>query len=118
MAISCIRLLADPIKIKTCRDLLTAKAKVLDHQADRLELAGNPVRLRILYLLSIEPELCPCDLSDILRMTVQAVSQHLKKLKDAGWVTTRKENVTVYYSLSEPALVHDLLGERLQTTTP
>ena len=84
MAITCIRLLADPLKIKACRRALAERGKVFDEQAERLQLAGNASRLRILYLLAIEPELCPCDLSDILSMTVQAVSQHLKKLKDGG----------------------------------
>lgn len=115
MPITCIRLLADPLKIKACRRALAERGRIFDEQADRLQLAGNPSRLRILYLLAIEPELCPCDLSDILTMTVQAVSQHLKKLKDAGWVSTRKEGVTIYYRLTQPALINDLLGEHLQT---
>jgi DNA-binding transcriptional ArsR family regulator len=67
--------------------------------ADVLNLAGNAVRLKILYLLTQENELCPCDLSDILSMTVPAVSQHLKKLKDAGIVTTKKSGQTIFYSV-------------------
>lgn len=62
-------------------------------------MAGNEVRLKILYLLEEEGELCPCDLSDILGMSIPAVSQHLRKLKDANVVQTRKEGQTIFYSL-------------------
>ncbi|MBK9939143.1 MAG: ArsR family transcriptional regulator, partial [Chitinophagaceae bacterium] len=35
----------------------------------------------MIYLLEEEKELCPCDLSDILGMSIPAVSQHLRKLR-------------------------------------
>jgi len=67
-------------------------------------LAGNEVRLKIIYLLEEEKELCPCDLSDILSMSIPAVSQHLRKLKDGNIVQTRKEGQTIYYSLTQENL--------------
>jgi DNA-binding transcriptional ArsR family regulator len=39
--------------------------KSFTHLSDILALAGNEVRLKILYLLEEEKELCPCDLADI-----------------------------------------------------
>jgi len=54
-----------------------------------------------------EPELCPCDLSDILGMSVPAVSQHLRKMKDGNIVTTRREGQVLFYSLKTQHL--DLL---------
>ncbi|HEY9343496.1 MAG TPA: metalloregulator ArsR/SmtB family transcription factor [Hanamia sp.] len=81
----------------------TAK-KSFNHLSDILALAGNEVRLKILYLLEEEKELCPCDLADILGMTVPAVSQHLRKLKDGNIVETRKEGQTIYYSLTKENL--------------
>jgi len=69
-----------------------------------LALAGNEVRLKIIYLLEEAKELCPCDLSDILGMSVPAVSQHLRKLKDGNIVETRKEGQTIYYSLTQDNL--------------
>jgi DNA-binding transcriptional ArsR family regulator len=67
-------------------------------------LGGNEARLKIIYLLEDEGELCPCDLSDILGMTIPAISQHLRKLKDGGIVQTRKQGQTIYYSLSQDHL--------------
>ncbi len=69
-----------------------------------LALAGNEVRLKIMFLLHEEPELCPCDLSDILGMSVPAVSQHLRKMKDGNIVAARREGQTLYYSLQTPHL--------------
>ncbi len=43
--------------------------------------------------------MCPCDLSDVLEMTVPAVSQHLRKLKDGGLVTDKKVGQTIFYSV-------------------
>ena len=59
------------------------------------------MRLKILYLLHKEGQMCPCDLSDVLSMTVPAVSQHLKKMKDGGIVKYRKVAQTIFYSLSD-----------------
>ncbi|HEV2832895.1 MAG TPA: metalloregulator ArsR/SmtB family transcription factor, partial [Hanamia sp.] len=91
---TCIRLFADRGQIKNCRAVLKTAKKSFGHLSDILALAGNEVRLKILYLLEEEKELCPCDLADILGMTVPAVSQHLRKLKDGNIVETRKEAQT------------------------
>ncbi|WP_245842360.1 ArsR/SmtB family transcription factor [Pontibacter ummariensis] len=71
--------------------------------ASALSLAGNEVRLKILFLLKEEGELCPCDISDILAMTVPAVSQHLRKLKEGSLVTTKKTGQTIFYALTPGA---------------
>lgn len=95
----CIRILADVNQIHQCKkDLL----RIENHTkgiSNILGLAGNEVRLKILFLIHQEGELCPCDLSDILNMTVPAVSQHLRKLKDAGMVRDKKVGQTVFYSM-------------------
>jgi DNA-binding transcriptional ArsR family regulator len=69
-----------------------------------LSLSGNEVRLKILYLLHDEGKMCPCDLSDVLGMTVPAISQHLRKLKDGGIIIDKKVGQIVFYSLVEENL--------------
>ena len=96
---SCIRLFADHKKIDACKERLAAEAAPIHQLSSVLALAGNEVRLKIMFLLHEEPELCPCDLSDILGMSVPAVSQHLRKMKDGNIVTTRREGQTLFYSL-------------------
>ena len=95
---TCIRLLADPIQIQACKEKLKNADISLTNLAQVLNLAGNEVRLKILYLLDQEGELCPCDLSDILGMTIPAVSQHLRKLKDVNLIQFRREGQTIFYS--------------------
>ncbi len=98
--ISCIRLLADEVQIRQCKEELREVGAELESVAAALNLAGNAVRLKILYLLKREEEMCPCDLSDVLNMTVPAISQHLRKLKDGGLVENKKIGQTVFYALS------------------
>src|SRR6266540_7554666 len=100
----CIRLYADPVQIKACKEKIRATEKSLLQLVNVLALAGNDVRLKILYLLEEEDQLCPCDLSDILGMTIPAVSQHLRKLKDRNIIEARREGQTIYYFLKEEHL--------------
>lgn len=101
---TCIRLLADYEQIKSCKAKLKTAQKSFARLSNILALAGNEVRLKIIYLLEEEKELCPCDLADILGMTIPAVSQHLRKLKDGNIVETRKEGQTIYYTLTQENL--------------
>jgi len=96
---SCIRLFADKVQIENCRQMLHDNKKALKKLSKIFSLAGNEVRLKILFLLEEEHELCPCDLSDILGMSIPAISQHLRKLKDGGLVETRRDGQTIFYSL-------------------
>lgn len=96
---TCIRVLADPIQIKECKAKVKANEKSFEQLSGVLALAGNDARLKILYLMDEEKELCPCDISDILGMSIPAISQHLRKLKDGNIVETRKVGQTIYYSL-------------------
>lgn len=95
----CIRVLADIDQINRCRDVVESMGREFSRVAGVLNLSGNEVRLKILFLLENERELCPCDLSDILNMSVPAMSQHLRKLKDAGLITARKQGQTIFYSI-------------------
>ncbi len=96
---TCIRLYADPVQIKACKEKVENTAGAFSTMASVLALAGNEVRLKILYLFEEEKELCPCDLSDILGMSIPAISQHLRKMKDGGIIHARKEGQTIFYSL-------------------
>ena len=96
---TCIRVFADENQIKECRLKVKAISSSLLQLSKVLELAGSEVRLKILFLLEEENELCPCDISDILGMSIPAVSQHLRKLKDGNIIESRRVAQTIYYSL-------------------
>jgi DNA-binding transcriptional ArsR family regulator len=98
---TCIRLEANQTQINSCKLELTLINESIEKVAKILNLAGNETRLKILYLLNQEKELCPCDLADILEMTVSAISQHLRKLRDANIIKRRKAGQTIFYALVE-----------------
>lgn len=99
MSKSCIRVLADPVQIKECKESLNQLDEQLELATQIFNLSGNAARLKILFLLHKEGEMCPCDLSDILDISVGGVSQHLRKLKDGKLVKDKKVGQTVFYSL-------------------
>lgn len=97
----CIRLEADAKQIMDCRSSIAELASSLSFVSEVLNLAGNKVRLQILFLLQREERLCVCDLSDILQMNVSAISQHLRKLKDRDLIYATKEAQTIFYALNK-----------------
>ena len=99
--ISCTRAEADHKQLLNCMSSLDIMESNFEKMSKLLSIAGNQVRLKILFLLKMENELCPCDLADILEMSVPAISQHIRKIKDAGIITSRREGQTLYYSLNE-----------------
>ena len=100
----CIRLEADVKQIMKCREVVQEFGGSFDSLANILSLTGNSVRLKILFLLNQEQQLCVCDLSDILHMNVSAISQHLRKLKDRHLIYSRKEAQTIFYSINKDKL--------------
>ncbi len=96
----CIRVFADINQIKACKENIRFVDESAEYLANSLNLAGNAVRLKILFLLQEEGQLCVCDLSDILDMNISAISQHLRKLKDGKIITSKKTGQTIFYSVS------------------
>jgi len=72
----------------------------LEQTAQVLNLAGNGTRLKILYIIHKEGKVCVCDLSDILNLSVSAISQHLRKLKDGKLLQSSKVGQTIYYQFN------------------
>lgn len=73
----------------------------------RLKALGHPVRLGIALRLASEGGTCACDFADIFGVSQPTVSQHLKVLREAGLVQTRREGTQIYYSL-DPAGIGDV----------
>ena len=95
---SCVRSYVDHDKIRQLQTDLVLKD--YEKLGDILSILSNPTRLKILDCLSKTNELCVCDLADILKMDVSAISHQLRKLKDRGFVNKRRDGLTIYYRLS------------------
>jgi DNA-binding transcriptional ArsR family regulator len=101
---SCVRTKVDQNKIDRYYDLVKQHKSGFKDIAKQINLAGNEVRLKILWLLE-QSEFCVCDLSDILQMSIPAISQHLRKLKDNNMVDFRRDGQTLFYFI-HPELSH------------
>ncbi|MBL1232466.1 MAG: winged helix-turn-helix transcriptional regulator [Flavobacteriales bacterium] len=112
MESTCIRALADTKQIERCKTLLNKMSPELSLLAAIVNLTGNETRLKILYLLQLEKRLCVCDMSDIQQMTVPAISQQLRKLKDGGVIESNREGTVIYYFIADKhkKLISEILG--------
>lgn len=58
-------------------------------------------RIRILYLIAKNKEMCISDLELVLDFTQTKISRHLIYLKNAGLVTHRKVDQWTYYAIKD-----------------
>jgi len=79
-----------------------AKADQLQQLEELFKALADATRLRILRLL-MAGELCVCNIHDALKIPQAKTSRHLAYLRRVGLVTTRREGLWVYYSLSKSA---------------
>ncbi len=86
----------------------------LGYEADFYKAMGHPVRLAILSVVEME-ECCVCDLANILVQPVSTISQHLRTLKIAGILKSRKEGKLIFYSLKEPKIISSRNNLKLTT---
>lgn len=82
-----------------------------------LKALGHPIRLRILDVLAnkaafgfedesccAKSEVCVCKINGLFDVSLPTVSHHLRLLREAGLVTTRRDGVWIYYSLRREPL--------------
>ncbi len=71
-----------------------------EHLARVLKALGEPTRLRIMFLLSRGP-LCVCEIMGILGITQTKASRHLSYLKNAGLLSSKREDRWIVYFIRE-----------------
>ena len=71
---------------------------------DMLRAAGSPVRFEILKYLVTHPGCITADVVKALPIAQATVSQHLKRLRQAGWIEAHSEG---------PATCHNLNAENV-----
>jgi len=67
--------------------------------APMFKALGDPVRLRLLSLITSAPdgEVCVCDLSPGFEVSGPTISHHLKVLREAGLIVGERRGTWVYY---------------------
>jgi ArsR family transcriptional regulator, virulence genes transcriptional regulator len=71
-----------------------------EQAAELLKALSNPQRLRVMCLL-IDGERTVGEINAEVELSQSALSQHLAVLRDGGWVQTRRESQSVYYSVAD-----------------
>lgn len=61
---------------------------------------GNPTRFEIMKFLLTHPQCITGDIVDFLPIAQATVSQHLKVLREAGWITGVVEGTATNYGLN------------------
>ena len=80
-------------------------AEEADTASRMFKALGDPVRLRLFSAVASAAggEACVCDISDV-GVSQPTVSHHLKKLKEAGLLTSERRGTWVYYRV-EPSVL-------------
>ena len=88
--------------------------------AEIFKQLGDPTRVRIFWLLC-HCEECVINLSSLTDMSSPAVSHHLKQLRSAGLVVSRREGKEVYYKAADTPqsrTLHETIERMLSITCP
>jgi DNA-binding transcriptional ArsR family regulator len=99
MTATCSDRIIHPKAVAKAKEVIPGSIE-LEQMGDFFKTLGDPTRLKILHAL-LDAELCVCDLSVVLGMSVSAVSHQLSVLKQARLVAHRREGKVVFYSLSD-----------------
>jgi ArsR family transcriptional regulator len=68
--------------------------------ADFFKMFGDSTRVRIMLAL-IEKEMAVQPLSDVLNMSMSAVSHQLRSLRQAKLIRSRRDGKNIFYSLDD-----------------
>ena len=98
-------LLCSPDKVKRQREQVK---DVLD-LTQVFKALSDENRLKIIYSLHNEGELCVCDIAGIVNSSVQRASYHLRLLRDMGLCNFRKEGKIAYYRLEDNEMSNIIL---------
>lgn len=82
----------------------------LEEVSQTLKLLGDKTRLTMMKLLE-KQECCVCELVEIFKTSQPSVSQHLRKLKDAGLVKENRKGQWIYYSVNPNSIQHKLIQD-------
>jgi len=79
-----------------------------ERQSEIFKALGHPTRLLLAHRLQGK-ELCVSELNEFVDIEQSTLSQHLKILKQAGVLKSRKEGQQVFYALRVPCLLNNVL---------
>ncbi|WP_053364425.1 metalloregulator ArsR/SmtB family transcription factor [Bacillus sp. FJAT-27251] len=85
----------------------------MDKAAFILKLLGDKTRLTMVKILE-NHDCCVCEFVEIFKMSQPAISQHVRKLRDAGLVGEERKGQWVFYSLKKESGYYPMVQDILQ----
>ncbi|MFP5113869.1 ArsR/SmtB family transcription factor [Bacillaceae bacterium C204] len=89
----------DDEKVKRVKESVSKQNTIAVSQI--FKALSDDTRIKIAYALSVEDELCVCDVANIVGSTTATASHHLRLLRNLGLAKYRKEGKLVFYSLDD-----------------
>ena len=83
---------------------LNISGKAQQRLVGMFKAIGNPIRFEIIKFLVTHPGCITGDIVDHLPVAQATVSQHLKVLKEAGWISGIIEGTSTCYQLNEKSI--------------
>lgn len=80
----------------------------LNKTAQIFKALADETRLKIAYALTLEEEMCVCDVAAVIDSSVATASHHLRYLRDHALARSTKKGRMVYYALADNH-VHQLV---------
>lgn len=90
-------------KVKEKQKNLEKIREKLYLESRSFKLFSDPTRLKIVYLLGRNKELCVTDIAKILNLKISAISHQLKILEDCGIVIKTRMGKVICYNLNKKA---------------
>jgi ArsR family transcriptional regulator len=80
----------------------------VENAASVLKLLGDKTRLTMVGLME-NNECCVCEFVEVFEMSQPSISQHLRKLRDAGLVKEKRKGQWIFYSLNKESEAYPLI---------
>jgi ArsR family transcriptional regulator, arsenate/arsenite/antimonite-responsive transcriptional repressor len=85
----------------------------IEKAANLFKLLGDKTRLTIVGILK-QRECCVCEFLEVFDTSQPSISQHLRKLKDAGLIKEDRRGQWIYYSVNQKNEIYGLVEEILK----
>lgn len=96
---------------EACCDVTTIHEEVVERVQKKLpqlqetvkifKALADETRLKIAYALTVESEMCVCDVAAVIGSSVATASHHLRYLRDHALAKSKRQGRMVYYSLAD-----------------
>src|SRR5690349_15387199 len=94
------------VRQASCCGMATSPVTAADAErlAPLFKALGDPVRLQMVSMIAVRPELCVCEITPAFDLSSGTISHHLRTLREAGLVDCERRGTYVYYWIRPEAL--------------